>query len=270
MSVELIASNEFEARSPFRRTLTGLLVAVCWLPVAYLVLLSVASDWAFPKLFPAALTADTWARAFGRDEKLLGSLLVSTGIALLVATLATTAGVFASRLFAYHPRRGWWVLAAHAPFALSPVILGSCLLFFFIKLGLAGTVAGVVGGQFLFGYGYAVILLIGFWNPRVAALEDLARTLGATRGQVFHRVLLPLARPLLAVCFFQTFLISWFDYGLAAVLGAGKVPVLTLRVFEYLSSGNVRLAAACALVLIVPPLVLLLVNHRLAAQPEIA
>lgn len=252
------------------RVLPVLLVAVCWLPVAYLALLSMAGDWAFPKLWPSDFTLETWRRAFGHDENLLGSLVVSTVIALVVATLATTAGIFASRLFAYHRHRGWWVLAAHAPFALSPVILGTCLLFIFIKLGLVGTIAGVVGGQFLFGYGYAVILLIGFWNPRLLALEDLARTLGATRGQVFHRVLLPLARPLLVVCFFQTFLISWFDYGLAAVLGAGKVPVLTLRVYEYLGSGNVRLAAACALVLIGPPLVLLLFNRRLAAQSEVA
>ncbi|MEO6245974.1 MAG: ABC transporter permease, partial [Opitutaceae bacterium] len=57
----------------------------------------------------------------------------------------------------------------------------------------------------------------------------------------------------------------WFDYGLAAVIGAGKVPVLTLRVTEYLGSGNVHLAAVCALLLIAPPLALLLVNRRLAA-----
>ncbi len=243
------------------------IAAACWLPVAYLSLLSVAGDWAFPRLWPAALTLATWQRAFGHEEKILGSLLASAGIALFVAALATAAGGFASRLFAYHRHRGWWLLAAHAPFALSPVILGTCLLFLFIKLGLVGTVAGVVAGQFLLGFGYAVIFLTAFWSPRVAALEDLARTLGATRPQAFRRVVLPLARPLLAVCFFQTFLLSWFDYGLAAVLGAGKVPVLTLRVYEYLGSGHVQLAAACALVLVAPPLALLLLNRRLASPP---
>ncbi|MEO6244636.1 MAG: ABC transporter permease subunit [Opitutaceae bacterium] len=247
-----------------RRAGATALILLCWLPVAYLALLSLARDWAFPALLPPSLTLATWQRALTGNDGLVTSFATSAVIALLVATLATAAGVVASRVFAYHRRRGWWVLAMHAPFALSPVILGTCLLYFFIQLGLVGSVGGVIAAQFIFAYAYAVIVLIGFWNPHVAALEDLARTLGARRRQVFRHVLFPLVRPLLAVAFFQTFLLSWFDYGLAAVIGAGKVPVLTLRVTEYMGSGNVHLAAACALLLIVPPLALLLVNRRLA------
>lgn len=250
-----------------RRGWLGSLVVVGlgWLPLAYLLVLSLARDWRFPDLLPAELSLATWRRAFGPGGGLLGSVLVSFAIAALVAVLATGAGLFASRVFAHHRRRGWWVVAAHAPFVLSPVILGTCLLFLFIKLDLVGSVPGVVAAQFLFCYGYAIILLIGFWNPRLAALDDLARTLGASRGQRLRRVFLPLAKPLLVVCWYQTFLISWFDYGLAAVIGAGKVPVLTLRVFEYLGSGDVHLAAAAACLLIAPPLVLLIANRRLAS-----
>lgn len=247
-----------------RRAGAAALITLCWLPVAYLALLSLARDWAFPALLPPALTLATWQRALAGNDGLMTSFANSAGIALLVATLATAAAAAASRGFAYHRHRGWWVLAMHAPFALSPVILGTCLLHFFIRLGLVGSAAGVIAAQFIFAYAYAVIVLIGFWNPHVAALEDLARTLGAEKRQVFRCVVLPLARPLLAVAFFQTFLLSWFDYGLAAVIGAGKVPVLTLRVTEYLGSGNVHLAAVCALLLIVPPLALLLLNRRLA------
>ena len=253
---------------PTKRTpLAAALVVLCWAPVAYLVLLSVAHGWEFPRLLPAALTLATWRRALGPVENLARSLLLSVAIALLVAALSTAVGAWASRLFAGHRHRGAWVLAAHAPFALSPVILGTCLLFLFLRLGLAGTVAGVVAGQFVFCFGYAVILLVGFWNARLAALQDLARTLGAGHAQVFLRVVFPLLRPALAVCFFQTFLLSWFDYGLAAVLGAGKIPVLTLRVYEYLGAGDVRLAAVCATLLVAPPLALLLLNRRLAAVP---
>jgi len=247
-----------------RRAGAAALIVLCWLPVAYLALLSLARDWAFPALLPTALTLATWQRALAGNDGLITSFATSVGIALLVATLATTAAGVASRIFAYHRHRGWWVLAMHAPFALSPVILGTCLLYFFIRLGLVGSAAGVIAAQFIFGYAYAVIVLVGFWNPHVAALEDLARTLGAGKREVLRRVVFPLARPLLAVAFFQTFLLSWFDYGLAAVIGAGKVPVLTLRVTEYMGSGNVHLAAVCALLLVVPPLAFLLLNRRLA------
>lgn len=259
-----VNSNHISSLPAWRRILGVIVIGWCWLPVVYLALLSVARDWVFPKMLPSSLSLAAWRLAFGPGGNLGTSFMMSTAVALLVATLATGAGLVASRTFAYHRRRGWWVLAAHAPFVLSPVILGTCLLFLFIKLHLVGTFVGVVAGQFIFCYGYAIILLIGFWNPHLAALESLARTLGAGRWQVFRRVLLPLARPMLAVCFFQTFLISWLDFGLVAVIGAGKVPVLTLRVFEYLGSGNVNLAAVVALCLMIPPLAILLLNRRLA------
>jgi len=260
-------SPELGTASPVswpRRAGAAALIVLCWLPVAYLALLSLARDWAFPALLPPALTLATWQRALAGNDGLVTSFATSAGIALLVATLATAAAGVASRIFATHRHRGWWVLAMHAPFALSPVILGTCLLYFFIQLGLVGSAAGVIAAQFIFAYAYAVIVLIGFWNPHIAALEDLARTLGAGKRQVLRRVVFPLARPLLAVAFFQTLLLSWFDYGLAAVIGAGKVPVLTLRVTEYMGSGDVRLAAVCALLLIAPPLAFLLLNRRLA------
>lgn len=231
---------------------------VCLLPLATLVVHSWAGAWRFPALIPAGWTSAIWHRAVGGDFGLLHSLAVSAGIGALVAGVTTTAGFFASHGIARLARPGPWLLAAHIPFALSPVILGTCLLFLFIKLGLAGSLVGVVAGQGIFAFGYATLLLTGFWNPQVFASIALARTLGGNRYQVFLRVTLPLARPWLALALFQTFLLSWFDYGLTSVVGGGKVPSLTLKVFEYLSSGNVGLAAAAACLLIVPPLALLL------------
>lgn len=231
---------------------------VCLLPVATLVAHSLAGEWRFPALAPDGWTTATWRLALGDRSGLLGSIAVSSGIGILVAGLATAAGFYASHAIARLPRPGPWLVAAHVPFALSPVILGTCLLFLFIKLRLAGTIAGVVAGQSIFAFGYATLLLTGFWNPRVIASIALARTLGGGRRAVFRRVTLPLARPWLALSLFQTFLLSWFDYGLTSVVGGGKVASLTVKVFEYLGSGSVALAAAAACMLIVPPLVVLL------------
>jgi putative spermidine/putrescine transport system permease protein len=69
------------------------------------------------------------------------------------------------------------------------------------------------------------------------------------------------------VCLFQTFLISWFDYPLALLIGSGQVQTLTIRLFEYFNSGDIRLAATCALLLMAPPLLALLTNHRLISTP---
>ncbi|MES2709390.1 MAG: ABC transporter permease [Verrucomicrobiota bacterium] len=246
-----------------RKILIAVLCAGCVFPLAYLVLLSVAGDWAFPHILPPKLLVRRWVEIFQGPAALGKSVLLSTGMALAVALLSTACGFAISRVIARHRRRGLLVLLAHVPFAMSPVILGTCLLYLFIRLELAGTVPGVILAQFLFACSYSIILFLGFWNGHTFALEQLVYTLGGNRRQMVLRMLLPVARPLLLTGFFQTFLFSWFDYGMTLVIGAGKLPTLTLKIFEYVASADFYLAGACATLLILPPLAVLLINRRL-------
>ena len=138
-----------------------------------------------------------------------------------------------------------------------------CLLYVFLRLGLAGGFAGVAVGQFIFAYAFDVVLFSGFWNAEVRALEELVYTLGGSGPQAYWRALLPVSRGVLLVGFFQSFLLSWFDYGLALILGSGRVQTLTVRVFEYLGAGNFPLAAVAACLLVFPPLALLALNRQI-------
>ncbi|WP_254245126.1 hypothetical protein [Hymenobacter sp. BRD67] len=58
----------------------------------------------------------------------------------------------------------------------------------------------------------------------------------------------------------QTFLLSWFDFGLTNVLSVGKVRTLTVQVFTYVGEANGALAAVASLILLVPPTLILLAN----------
>ncbi len=253
----------------WRRVSITILALGCILPAAFLTLLSCARGWTFPRLLPPRLTALHWAEVFTGTSGLGSSLMLSAAIAFTVALFSTACGFLTSRAIARHPRRAFFVLLAHFPFAMSPVILGTCLLYLFIRLQLAGTMTGVVLAQFIFACAYSTILFQGFWNPQVLALEQLVYTLGGTPRQMATRMLLPVARPLLLVGFFQTFLYSWFDYGITLVIGAGRLPTLTLKIFEYAGSANFYLASACATLLMGPPLVMLIANRRLLLRGRI-
>ncbi|TAM97969.1 MAG: ABC transporter permease subunit [Rhodanobacteraceae bacterium] len=246
-----------------RRVLAALLVVALLLPVALLLSLSFSRQWTWPALLPAQWQLRLWrdllADTAGIGSAIGHSLLMAVG----VGSVATVLGFPTSRRVAQHRRRGRLLALIHLPYALSPVVLGVSLLYVFLKWHLAGHLVGVMLAQLIFAYAYAVILLSGFWNPRTAALVDLAHTLGAERTQVWRRVLIPMAMPMLLICLFQTFLISWFDYPLALLIGGGQVQTLTIRLFEYFSSGDIRLAASCALLLMAPPLLALLMNQRL-------
>lgn len=240
----------------------ALLTSLFVLPAAYLLLLSFSASWHFPLLFPDALTGKWWSLGFTSRFALLGSMGLSLGIAAGVSLLSTFAAFFSSRWMALSRHRSALLLSAYFPFVLSPVVLAAATYIFFVRLGWNGTVAGVAFAHFLIAYPYAVILFSGYWNERLLTMDALAATLGAGSFQRYRRVLFPLSRGVLALALFQTFLISWFEYGLSSYIGLGRVPVLTVEVYRYISEANPHVAAVASLLLVFPPLLMLWVNKR--------
>lgn len=250
-------------RTVIERALAVAVSALCVFPFLYLCLLSVAGAWTFPDLWPATLRFDRWASVIAGGGGLLASLGLSIVLSACVGALATVLGFVTARGIASHPRRDRLLLLAYVPYALSPVVTGACLLFVFIKLGLSASFAGLVLAHTIFAYAFGVVFWAAFWTREMLALEDLVRTLGGTTGDVYRRVFLPLSGGPLAICFFQTFLISWFQYGLTILVGSGKFQTLPLRVYAYLGEANPGLAAAAALLLVFPPVLLLWLNRRM-------
>lgn len=253
-----------------RRRLVGLLAALvtgaCLLPFALLFLLSVAGPWEFPALWPSSLRLDRWTSVLFGDRTLLESLAVSLLVSTTVGLLAAAAGFVTARAISDHPRRRALLLLAYLPFAASPVVLGVSLLYLYIRLGLVATVAGVVLSHTIFAYAFAVVFWVPFWNVERRGYEDLVRTLGGTRIGAYRSVLLPLSRGPFLICFFQAFLISWFQYGLTLLVGSGHVDTLPLRVFAYLGEANLGYAAVASLLLLAPPLVLSWLSRREVAR----
>ncbi|MBU6296709.1 MAG: ABC transporter permease subunit [Alphaproteobacteria bacterium] len=246
-----------------QRTLAGLLSLSLIVPVALLVVLSLTRYWIFPDIFPAQWQIEQWQRLFQGGSDLVPATMCSIGIATGVALTSTALAFPASRGICRLRRRGALLTLAHLPYAASPVVLGASLLYVFLRLHLADSVAGVMLAQFVFAFAYGIILLSSFWNTDVESLIGVAATLGARPVQVWLRVLVPRALPLLGICLFQTFLISWFDYALVLLVGGGLVDTLTIRLFQYFEAGDARLAATCALLLMAPPLLGLALNQRL-------
>ncbi len=238
---------------------------LCVLPALYLVLLSFVQQWPAGSAWPSAWTLRWWQAVGGGS--LGASFGLSVGLSATVALGATAGGFAAARFVQRARRRRLWLFLAYAPFVLSPVMLGVCLMYLFLRLGLAGTWGGVVVAQLIFALGFSTVFLTAFWTERVAGYEALARTLGAGRRVVAWRVTVPLARGLLLLCFFQTFLISWFQYGLTLLVGQGKVQTLPLKVFAFLNEANPYVAALAACLLVAPPFVLLWINRRVLLRP---
>ncbi len=244
------------------RTLRIILGAGILFPFVFLVLLSLGRQWVFPAIFPSEWTIQNWRGALLQGGELSGSLGVSLIISLLVATVATLLGFWSSKALNETVFGRRLLGLAYLPYIFAPVILAACLQTYFLQVGLSGQFVGVWLAQLFIAYPFAVIFFASFWNDHLKAAGQLATTLGASPWQVFRKVFLPLARGPLLVCFFQTFLISWFEYGLTMLIGVGKVQTLTVKVFQFVNEANVFYAALAGCLLALPPIVILWLNKR--------
>lgn len=248
------------------RLFTVFWVSLLVFPLFLILLFSVGSQWVFPQLIPN-FQLETWKNLLANKE-LLSGILLSFAISIVVATLSTAAAFVVSRYISLLPGANKWLTFAYFPFALSPIIYAVCLLFYFNYFDLAGTVFGVIVAQFLILFPYGIIVCSGFWNKRIHDLEALTTTLGGNRKTRWKDVLWPMGKEILGVCFFQSFLISWFDYGMTQFIGVGQVKTLTMYVYAYIGEANPYLAAVASSLLILPPLVFLIINKRLVFRKE--
>jgi putative spermidine/putrescine transport system permease protein len=242
------------------RLLVFLLAGLFLLPFGLLGLLAVGEGWRFPDALPPAYSLAALRGLLSADNDLLAGLGRSLLLAGLVALVATAGGFGVARAVARTGGGQRWLLLSYLPYALPPVLLAVLVQPFIIRMHLSGSVGGVLLGLLLVALPFATLLLGSFWTRQATEYEQLARTLGCTPRQALRLVLLPLAWPLLRTTLVQTFLLSWFDFGLTNLLSVGKVRTLTVQVFTYVGEANAPLAAVASLLLLLPPALLLLAN----------
>lgn len=244
------------------RVLSVIAISVLVFPLCALLLLSVVQQWAYPQLWNSIFTEDNWLLAISGSHGLMGSLVKSILFSSLIAMLCTATGFIVSRYISYHPRKQLLLSLAYYPYVIAPVVLGIMLQYYFIKLSIAGTWAGVFAAQLLFVFPYGILLFSGFWTAQVKATEGQAFTLGASPCQTLRWVLIPSAKEWVFVCYFQCFLISWFEYGITQLIGVGHIDTLTIRVMQFVREANPYLAAVASCLMIAPPLLLLAINRK--------
>ncbi len=251
-----------------RNIFLGCLAILFITPILTLFFLSFSRDWRYPQIIPESFSLENWSYLFLSGGNIGPSFIISLVIALSVASFSTFLGFITSKYIAYHRYKKQLLMLTYFPFALSPVIFALCLKYYFIKLNLAGNLQGIILAQLIIAFPYSVIFFTGFWNQKIKQYQDLVATLGGTNHYAFRKIVMPLAKSLILVCFFQCFLISWFEFGLTSVIGYGKVETLTIKVFQFISEANIFYAALSCCLLILPPVILLWFNKKFILQPS--
>ncbi|MBS2024114.1 MAG: sugar ABC transporter permease [Deltaproteobacteria bacterium] len=164
--------------------------------------------------FTHLLTAQDAAGHFTFWRQLGNSILVATLTTLVGLTFSVTAAYALSR-FAFPGRRlGMTALLATQMF---PATMMSVPLYAILdKLHLLNSLSGLVLVYATTSVPFCVWMLKGYFDTIPKDLEEAALLDGASQGQIFLKVVLPLTRPALAVTALFSFMTAWNEFVLAA------------------------------------------------------
>lgn len=154
----------------------------------------------------------TWL--FGRQ--LLNSIVVSSASALVGVALATSAAYALSR-FAFPGRKlGLGALLATQMFPSTMMMIPLYILL--DKAHLLDTQLGLVLVYATTAIPFSTWLLKGYFDTIPIELEEAARMDGASTLRIFFEIILPLARPAIAITALFSFMTAWNEFILAAKL----------------------------------------------------
>ena len=121
------------------------------------------------------------------------------------------------------PHKSKLLFAILLAVALPPVSTLIPFYAMYVRLGLAGTLTGLVIVTLTVTVPFVTWMLIGYFR-NLPPVERLARVDGFSRLETFWRILLPLGRSGIAVAAVIAFLFSWNEYTYALVLVNGTPP----------------------------------------------
>ena len=240
-----------------------LLVLFSMLPFVWAVAASLLPETALFGGEPArGLTTDHYQALFREREFWLPvrNSLVVAGTTTLFCLVVGASAAYALARLRFRGKR--WILGFILAVAMFPQISILSPLFLVLRtLGLINSYPGLVLPYLTFGMPLTVWLLVGYFRQIPMGLEEAARVDGATRLQVYTRVVLPLAMPGLVTTGILTFIYCWneFLFALSFTLGLERqtVPVaIALFRGQYQIPWGQILAAAVMATLPVAVLVL--------------
>ncbi|MGC9772518.1 ABC transporter permease [Fervidobacterium islandicum] len=198
---------------------------------------------------------------------------------LLVAFLTALLGTAVGYLFAYTinrtdiPFKSFFRTIAIMPVIFPPFVGALSLIMLFGANGLITSkllgfsniyiygLPGLMLAQVLCFFPVAFITLDGVLSTISPTLEDAAFNLGASRWQVFYKVVLPLSVPGIASTMLVLFIESLADFGNPLILAGSKFPILSVQAYLQITGMyDLRSGATLSVWLLIPSLLAFIIQ----------
>ena len=182
----------------------------------------------------------------------LNSFTVTISTVAISLTLATL-GAYALSRFRFLGKE-LLALVTLLTYLFPPVVLIIPMYVLFAKTHLLNTHLGLVIAFTTFNVPFSLWLLRAYFASIPTELDEAARIDGATWFKVFHRIILPLAKPGIATAAIFTFINSWNEFMYTSIfINDPRKMTLPFAIYSYMGSQLVRwkpLLAAAVMVTI--------------------
>lgn len=209
--------------------------AFLMLPIVIIALMSLSAGELLT--FPPQGLSLRWFAAIFHNEGFMRAMAISVLLASVATTISSAIGVAAALYVVRYATRGRerLRLLLMLPLMLPEIMTAIALLFFLYATGIGTRGAvGLVLGHVLVTLPYIFTNVAASLYNQDPALEQAARSLGATPGRAFRRVTLPLIKPGLITGALLAFVISFDLFNMSLLLKGIGITTLPLQLFDYL------------------------------------
>ena len=246
----------------------AILIIVCLIvlyPVLWVIMMAITPNeiaGVSSSLIPQQVTFDNFIDVVSRVDdygnhlflhQLKNSVLVAAITTALGVLLACTAAYGFSRLNFVGRQLG---LKAFLVTQMFPGVVMTIPLYILLgKLGLLNSIVGLVLVYSVSALPFCVWNLKGYFDTIPKELEEAAIVDGASRIRIFVTIVLPLARPAIAITALFSFMTAWNEFILAATLMNSELAyTLPVALKQYVGAQSVQygLFAAGAIIVSVP------------------
>lgn len=193
---------------------------VALFPIAWLVFLSLGpgkDDYLHPSRILDTATLANYAFVLGHTnflKWLANTLIVSAGTTAIGVLVAATSGYAVSRMRFPGCRKFMWVLLVTQMFPVAVLMVPMYVIL--SDLGLVDTYAALILVYLTTAVPYCAWLMKSYFDTIPHEIDEAGRVDGLSPFGVFFRLVLPLARPGLAVAAFYTMITAWGEVAFAS------------------------------------------------------
>lgn len=245
------------------------LTATLFFPIAITALWAFydpAVGWFAPDILPRSVSISAWREVLA-DRNILPAAGLSLFISCVVTTVTGALAFPTAWALAHFPFRLKRLVEIFilAPLIVPGIVVAISLGELFFRLGLGGTVLGVILVQTVGTLPLMICILTSTLEGIPAELIDAARTLGASPLAAVTRIALPLAWPGFVAGGLLTFISSFEEFEKSFMVGAPKVQTLAVQLWSYLGGEVLVLptAAVVTFLLLAPMLAIFIFAERL-------